>query len=259
VFAHRGGAALRPENTLAAFDHGMSAGADGLELDVQLSRDGDVVVIHDAMVDRTTDAQGPVCSFTTAQLSRMDAGYFFDIDGTHPFRGGGCRIPIFRDVLRRYVDVPLIVELKGVSHVLAAAAVREVRAANAIGRVCFGGFDMATVRAVRACGADIVTSAAGDEIRSALRRAWFGLTTRQPGYRAFQVPERYGTRQIATRRFIRVANRGGIAVQVWTVNDPSSMERLLSWGVQALITDRPDLASPIVRAFNQRPHAGLDP
>jgi glycerophosphoryl diester phosphodiesterase len=252
VFAHRGGAALRPENTLAAFDHGVSAGADGLELDVRLSRDGDVVVIHDATVDRTTDARGPVADYTTDQLARMDASYCFEIDRTHPFRGTGCGIPTLRTVLRRYEDTPLIIELKGTGSELAEAAVREVRSAGALGRVCFGGFDDATLRAARACGGDVVTSAAQEEIRVAIRRGWFGRPARHPAFQAFQVPERHGDRRVATRRFIRVANRGGLVVQVWTVNDPAAMERLLSWGVQGIITDRPDLAVPLVREFNAK-------
>ena len=65
AFAHRGGAALRPENTLLAFDHGMALGADGLELDVHLSRDGVVVVHHDATLDRTTNGTGPLAALTT--------------------------------------------------------------------------------------------------------------------------------------------------------------------------------------------------
>ncbi len=74
VFAHRGGSALAPENTLAAFDTGLRAGADGLELDVHLSADGVPVVIHDDTLDRTTNASGPVASLTAAELARVDAG-----------------------------------------------------------------------------------------------------------------------------------------------------------------------------------------
>src|SRR3954471_6459218 len=97
VFAHRGGAALAPENTLASFDNGLALGADGLELDVRLSKDGQVVVHHDADLDRTTDASGPVADRTAPELARVDAGYRFqalDQSGTpFPFRGTGIGIP----------------------------------------------------------------------------------------------------------------------------------------------------------------------
>src|SRR3954470_20997912 len=93
VFAHRGGCALGPENTLAAFDLGMAAGADGLELDVHLSRDGVVVVHHDEMLDRTTDGTGILALLTAAELARVDAGCRFVAGGTHPFRIQNVGIP----------------------------------------------------------------------------------------------------------------------------------------------------------------------
>src|SRR5207253_1967579 len=103
VFAHRGGAALRPENTIAAFDHGLSLGADGLELDVHLSRDGVVVVHHDATLERTTNRRGPVAALTADELARLDAGYHFE-----GFRGGAGGVPTLKEVLRRYPSTTLI-------------------------------------------------------------------------------------------------------------------------------------------------------
>ena len=101
VFAHRGGCALGPENTMAAFERGLAAGADGLELDVHLSSDGVVVVCHDATLDRTTDASGRIDRRTAAELSRVDAGYrWTDPQGNHPFRSCGIGVPTLRDVLR---------------------------------------------------------------------------------------------------------------------------------------------------------------
>src|SRR3954466_10045111 len=102
VFAHRGGSALGPENTIAAFDMGMAAGADGLELDVHLSADGVVVVHHDPTLDRTTDASGPVAARTAAELARVDAGYRFTKNGEYPFRGQGIGVPTLAEVFRRY-------------------------------------------------------------------------------------------------------------------------------------------------------------
>ena len=89
VIAHRGGARLRPENTLEAFEHALTLGVDALECDVHLSRDGDAVVIHDPTLDRTTDARGPVRAWTAADLASVDAGYRFEVDAGFPFRGRG--------------------------------------------------------------------------------------------------------------------------------------------------------------------------
>src|SRR5215471_2015565 len=107
VYAHRGGSKLRPENTIMAFDHGLSLGADGLEFDVHLSRDGVVVVHHDATLDRTTNGRGPLAALTADELARLDAGYHFE---GHRGRAGG--VPRLDEVLRRYPSAQLIVELK---------------------------------------------------------------------------------------------------------------------------------------------------
>src|ERR687892_1873363 len=90
VYAHRGGAALRPENTIAAFDYGLALGADGLEFDVHLARDGVVVVHHDATLERTTNGRGRIASYTASDLAALDAGCRFeDAGGRCSFQGQG--------------------------------------------------------------------------------------------------------------------------------------------------------------------------
>src|SRR5678809_987163 len=112
VFAHRGGCELGPENTIAAFDIGMSTGADGLELDVHLSADGVVVVHHDKTLDRTTNGSGPISARSAQELARVDAGYWFARGEQYPFRGLGIGVPTLQDVLMRYRGVPTIIEIK---------------------------------------------------------------------------------------------------------------------------------------------------
>jgi glycerophosphoryl diester phosphodiesterase len=246
VFAHRGGAALAPENTLAAFDRGVAAGADGLELDVRLAADGVAVCIHDATLDRTTDRRGPVAALSSAELARIDAAHRFDPDRGHPFRGQGIGVPRLAEVLARHPGVPIIIELKGDDERIAGVAHGEVRAAGALDRVCFGGASPHVMRAVRALG-PVVTSAHRREVRWALYRSWVGWRPpAPPAYHAFQVPEVKQGHRIVSRRFIRIAAQAGLVVHVWTVNREADMERLLDWGVQALITDRPDAALGVV-------------
>jgi glycerophosphoryl diester phosphodiesterase len=249
VLAHRGGLALRPENTIAAFDHGASFDADGFECDLRLSRDGEVMVIHDATLDRTTDARGPVAALTAAELSRVDAGAKFKPDEGAPFRGQGFGVPPLRDVLARHPDKRFVLELKGEDLALAPAAVAVVRECGALGRVCFGGFDDGVVAAVRTECPEAVTSASTQEIRWAIYRAWMGLPPKAPRFRGYQVPERYGTTRVASKRFVRVMRAAGLPVQVWTVNREADMRRLFDWGVQAIITDVPDVAVPVARAW----------
>src|SRR4029079_1634404 len=111
VFAHRGGSALAPENTIAAFDNGLALGADGLELDVHLSRDGVVVVHHDRLLDRTTTLRGPIGERTSAELQ-------------------GAAVPTLAQVLARYRDPRIIIEMKVNHPALAAATIDVVRRAG---------------------------------------------------------------------------------------------------------------------------------
>lgn len=243
VFAHRGGAKLRPENTLLAFDHGLSLGADGLEFDVRLSCDGVVVVHHDATLERTTNGTGPVSAHTADDLARLDAGFHFD-----GFRGRTGGVPRLADVLRRYPDAQCIVELKENDPELARRCLDIIRAADAVDRVALGSFGTRVLRAARRLEPRIRTGSSRGETRLALYRSWIRWPVRHPAYREFQVPEVSGSTRVVSPRFIRDAHRAGVAVRVWTVDDEADMRRLLSWGVDALISDRPDLAVQVARA-----------
>jgi glycerophosphoryl diester phosphodiesterase len=248
VFAHRGGAGLRPENTLAAFGHAVALGVDGMELDLRLSRDGVPVVIHDEDLARTTDASGPVASRTADELARLDAGFHFAPADGHPWRSRGVGVPRFAEVLRLVTALPLIVELKGACPALAVAAVKVAAEAGALDRICFAGFSAETVAAARREGEAIGTSASSPEIRQALYRSYVRWPLGRTPYGAFQVPERVDSTRIVTPRFVRHAHRAGVLVQVWTINEDADMRRLLSWGVDGLITDRPDRALAVLRA-----------
>jgi glycerophosphoryl diester phosphodiesterase len=259
VYAHRGGAALRPENTLASFDNGLSLGADGLEFDVHLSRDGVVVVHHDATLERTTSGRGRVSALTADELAQLDAAYWFSpaAEGARraehtaaqsfPLRGQGHGVPRLGKVLSRYPGVPLIIELKVNDPELARRAIDEVRLAGALDRVAFGSFGWRVLRAARQYEPRIPTGASREEVRLALYRSWLRWPLGSPSYREFQVPERSGPTRIVSRRFVAHAHRAGLPVKVWTVNDPHDMRRLLDWGVDAIISDRPDLAVAAVR------------
>jgi len=250
VFGHRGGAGLAPENTFAAFERGVAEGVDGLELDVRLARDGEVVVCHDPTLDRTTDTTGPVSALSSRELAGVDAGYRFTTgDGVWPFRGRGVGVPLLRAVLTRFPAHALIVEVKGPEVELACETVRIVREAGAVDRVCIGSFRRAVVDEVRRLEPRLATGAASDEVRWALYRSWFGMFPRRVPYRALHVPQRREGHQIVTGRFLRGAHRAGVPVQVWVVNGVSDIQRLLGLGVDGIITDRPDVAVPAVQEW----------
>jgi glycerophosphoryl diester phosphodiesterase len=249
VFAHRGGCALGPENTLAAFDLGLAAGADGLELDVHLSADGIPVVHHDATLDRTTSASGPLAARTAAELARIDAGCRFAARGAFPFRNQGVGIPTLAEVLRRYRDPRIIVEMKVNSREMGEAVARDVRQAGAVERVCAAGYGARSIAAARAALPEMACSACHAEVRLAVYRTWARWPARRVRYGGYQVPEQTGTLRIVSRRFIRYAHRAALKVQVWIVDQEHDMWRLLEWGVDGLISNRPDRAVRVRDAF----------
>jgi glycerophosphoryl diester phosphodiesterase len=243
VFAHRGGGAIAPENTLAAFEMGLKVGADGIELDVHLSADGAPVVVHDSTLERTTDAAGPVAARTAAELARVDAGWHFaGSRGNFPFRGQGLGIPTLREVLARHRDVPVIIEMKLDSVAMGERVAEAIHAAGADDRVCAAGYGSTSAATVRRALPHVATSACHAEVRMALYRSWSGWPVKRPPFGGYQVPEQAGRVRIVSPRFIRHAHAAGLEVQVWTVDTEAEMERMLAWGVDGLISNRPDLA-----------------
>jgi glycerophosphoryl diester phosphodiesterase len=244
VFAHRGGAKLAPENTVPAFENGLALGSDGLECDVHLSRDGVPVVIHDQTLDRTTDATGLVCDRTAQELAAVDAGFRFTApDGSHPFRGRGIGVPTLEAVLSSFATARIIVEMKRGEPALALAVLDVVRRTNAWDRVCVGSFYRRGLDVIRAAQPALATSASQNEARWTLYRAWcrWPLSAARV-YCAFQVPERAGRLRVVSRSFVAQAHRDGARVDVWVVDAADDIARLFSWGVDGVITDRPDIA-----------------
>lgn len=233
MFAHRGGSALAPENTIAAFDVGLALGVDGLELDVHLSRDGVVVVHHDPLLDRTTTLRGPIVQRTAEELRR-------------------AAVPTLAEVLARYRDPRIIIEMKVNTADLAAATVDVVRKAGAVERVCLGSFGLRVLRAARAIEPAIATSGAREEVRWALYRSWLRWPASRVAYSGYQIPEFSGNTRVVSPRFVEYAHDAGLGVQAWTVDAEEQARRLLACGVDALITDRPNVIVPLVALLGVR-------
>jgi glycerophosphoryl diester phosphodiesterase len=260
LIGHRGAAGLAPENTLASFREAADRWAvDMIELDVRATADGACVVIHDATVDRTTDGTGPVADMTLEQLRRLDAGFRFEDEaGGHPYRGQGVRVPTFDEVLTAFPELRFTAEIKaGAAQAPLRDAIREHHATD---RVVVAGMDYRdrTLFRVYAGAVSAPTREAG--IFYALHRlhlSW--LWPRMAD--VFQVPELHpwdgseaeGARRIVTPRFVRDARRRDVPVHVWTVNEPEDMARLLRWGVDGLITDRPDRGARVLAEHAGRP------
>lgn len=225
VIAHRGASGTAPENTLAAFRRAAEMGAHMIELDVQLSRDGHVVVIHDDTVDRTTDGRGAVATLDLARLKALDAGSWF----APAF--GAERVPTLAEVLGA-VRTPFNVELKrGGGDELAARVLDTVRKAGATERVVFSSFeDEALARLRRLDGrVDLAVLRSSGTIGHALRAA-----------------ERVGATALHLRntatwlRCLRDTPPRGYTIRVWTVNSIEEWARFEAVGASGLFTDHPE-------------------
>ena len=267
LIAHRGGAGLAPENTLEAFRQAVDDwAADMIELDVHATADGHCVVIHDPTVDRTTDGTGAVADMTLDELRRLDAGYRFTPDGgkTFPFRGRGVRVPTIEEVLEALPNTRLTVEVKtGAAQWPLFEAIRRAGAEDRV--IAAGEADASRTEFASYAGP---TSASSSDLKRLyiLHRLGLGRLWKSDVVAA-QLPEHWQGRRILTPALVREFHRHGVDVHVWTVNDPDDMQRLLDWGVDGLVTDRPDLLSdiltarygrPLAPARNRAAHAGME-
>jgi glycerophosphoryl diester phosphodiesterase len=256
AYAHQGGAWESPSSTLHAIDRALEAGATGIELDVHATADGELVVCHDATVDRTTAAQGTIVSFTLAELRAMDFSYWWipgaDVtpgrpDADYPFRGRAPDDPEFgiatlRQVLERYPGVVLNLDIKQTAPVVAPYEESLARLLAEFGRsddVIVASFLDPATDAFRAFAPDVPTSAGTMATAAAWQAVQAGEDLPESPAVAFQVPERQGDLVIVDEAFVATAHRAGKVVHVWTVNDAASMERLLGLGVDGIISDVP--------------------
>lgn len=236
VIAHRGGSKLAPENTLAAFENALALGADGFELDVHPTRDGQLVVIHDDDLDRTTDGSGPVHQQTYAELQSLDAGQWFGDKWT------GQRVSRLEDVLALLgPQTRLILEIKHPDRYprydgIEELVVQRLRHAQRIEQsvvICFEHRTLATVRKLEpalATGLLYAFPIDLDEIED------LGVSYLGPYYK------------LVTPTFVERAQNQGYKLNPWTVDEPEDLHRLLTAGVDALTTDRPDLLLAILKA-----------
>ncbi len=223
IIAHRGASGRFPENTLLALHQALDQRADAVEFDVRLTRDGALVVMHDATVDRTTDGTGAVAEMPLEAVLELDAGE-------------GESVPTLEQALEATEGVPVIVEIKDPA---AGQSVADaLLGAGAEKRVLVGSFDSAPLGPVRKAGIRTTPS------RREAARFWLASRVGWPGlgggYQALSVPEYQGRLRVVDRRFLRHAARGGRPVHVWTVDDVGTARRLRSMGVAGILTNFPE-------------------
>ena len=251
LFAHRGGAALAPENTLEAFDEAARLGIAAFELDVRLTRDGEVVVFHDEGTDRITGAPGTVEDRSLDELRALDAGFSFSRDGgrTHPWRGRGVQVPTLREVLERHPAALVNIEAKHAAPTLAAALVEVIRGCGAVDRACLGSELDEQGERIRALLPEaahfLPTEAATCHVLAAKSGA--DPASCPSGWDVADLPYRWNGMTVVDRDVVAWLHGRGIQVHVWTVDEPEDMQELLAAGVDGIMTDRPDVALEVLR------------
>jgi glycerophosphoryl diester phosphodiesterase len=247
LFGHRGAAGVAPENTLPSFQRALADGADVLELDVHATADGEIVVLHDPTLERTTDGAGPVKSVGFAELARLDAGFRFSPDGgrTFPFRAQGVAIPRLADVIRDCPRVPLNVEIKQEEPSIVSEVVALLRATRT--RVILAAEIDAIMHAIRTAAPDMPTSLAALEVAAFVSALEAGEQPCLPaGAVALQIPPRFGSVTLVTPESLAAAHAIGAEVHVWTINDPDEMRRLLALGCDGIMSDFPARARAVI-------------
>jgi len=237
-FAHRGASYEAPANTLAAFLLAVELGADGIELDVHLSKDGHVVVIHDFDVSATTDGQGLVCDKTLAELKELDAGSWFD-----PVFAGQ-RIPTLQEVIDavgRRLLLNIELKVRGWSDGgLAAKVVQIVEESGLVDRVILSSFNPRVVWRAKLRNPKIATGLLYAQDKPLfLRKAWSRRLLRPTALHPHYA--------MVDSHYVWWANKQGYRVNVWTADEPGDMRRLMREGVDIIITNRPDLLRGVVQ------------
>jgi glycerophosphoryl diester phosphodiesterase len=237
IFAHRGACRVAPENTLPAFEAAVGLGADGVELDVQYSSDGELMVFHNPSLEATTDGAGRLTSHTSEELRALDAGSFFGPEFA------GTRIPTLDEVLDLLNGKLLVnVELKALDQTtsgIGADVVKSVRARDMQDQVVISSFNPMALRRARG---------AGPEIECALL-----LAPDLPGWLRSGMARRYSRANalhpeapMVDEAYMARARKEGLPVRAWTVNDEPEMRRLAALGVDAIITDVPDVLARVL-------------
>jgi glycerophosphoryl diester phosphodiesterase len=250
VIAHRGGPSLGPESTLYTFRKAVKLGVDVLEMDVRSTRDGQLIILHDDTVSRTTNATGPAQNYTLVDLKKLDAAHRWSPDNgqTFPLRNKGVQIPTLSEVFEAFPQTKLNLEIKEARSSTIQSLCRLIRDHQMTSNVVVASFDTDSLKEFRRLCPQVATSAGASEARLffGLQKAYLEAAY-SPVVQVLQVPEALGDLRIVNKRFIDAAHARNMRVQVWLANDVTSMQRLLELGVDGIMTDYPQRLMEVLK------------
>lgn len=255
IFAHRGGLKLAPEHTMAAFKQSHKLGIDGFEIDVRLTKDNQIVVLHDALVDRVSNGSGKVYDHTLDELRALDFGYHFkDINGEFPYRNhADAKVVTLSELLDAFPDMLINIDIKdsaasSAGQLAPVLIYRLLHTKNAFDRVCVTSFEDEQTKRFNTYAHDKVAIGAGQK---EVARAYYAFNaglkhTYNPNVDTFQIPVHYKGLSLTNDNFIQFLQSLNIAVGYWVINSIDEMDSLLKKGVHTIVTDRPDIAMHLV-------------
>ncbi len=251
--AHRGGRRIRPEHTLLAYDQALADGADVLELDINETIDGVLVVMHDRTVDRTTDCSGAIKDMTFDEIRECDAGYNFSPDEgeTYPYRGMGLVVPRIEEVFDRYPDAPFVIEIKQEAPSIIDHFVEVIREYEVTDKMIGAAFSDDVLIQLREAAPEIASSMGVNETLVFWGNSFNPIDPEyDPPAEFLQVPTEYniGDRDVVVLHpgFVPRAHELAMYVHVWTINDEATMRDLIELGVDGIMTDDPPLLSRVI-------------
>jgi glycerophosphoryl diester phosphodiesterase len=257
VIAHQGGDGLWPGDTLYAYQRAVDLGADVLEMDAHITRDDQIVLMHDEKVDRTTNGIGLIENLTLDQLKQLDAAYQWSNDGgkTFPYRGQGIQVPTLRELFQQFPQMRYVIEIKLTQNPIDKPLCALIQKYNMQDKVVIASFHDEAMQNFRKTCPQVATSASRGEVtKFVLLGKVFLSGLVAPQYQSIQPP--YDPAEslnipIMTKRFIREAHAKNLAVEPWTIDDPALMKQYIDWGVDGIMTDRPDLMIQVLKEMGR--------
>ena len=257
VIAHQGGDGVWPGDTMYAFENAVGIGADVLEMDAHITKDGQIVLMHDEKVDRTTDGTGLIEDLTLPELKQLDAAYQWSNDEgqTFPYRGQGIEVPTLEELFQKFSQMRYVIEIKLTQNPIDKPLCDLIRKYDMQDKVVIASFHDEAMQNFRKTCPQVATSASRGEVtKFVLLGKVFLSGLVAPQYQSLQPP--YDPREsmnipIMTERFIREAHAKNVAVEPWTVDDPQMMRQYIEWGVDGIMTDRPDLMIEVLKEIGK--------
>lgn len=251
VFAHRGDSHNYPENTLEAFNSAIEMKVDVIETDVHLTKDDKIVIWHDDTLDRNTNGSGKVTDHTLDELKKLDAGFTFTKDGgkTFPFRDKGIQLATFEEALITCPNQRFNVDLKTKSLTLVDKFYELLEKHNAFDRVCVSSFHTINLEQMRQRHSKVTTSASFKEVLSSVIKNKFGMSFKKGDGLMMQMPAKTKLLTTITPSYVKMMHENNHILQIWTINEETEMRRLLKMGVDAIMTDNPELLIKVLNTL----------